>query len=153
MSRIVVLGGGESGVGSAVLAKVKGFDVFLSDMGKLSEKYSAGINLSFAEYSSRFLDAATNNARLSSELELSVERQGVGRKAEFFSSGQQSVMDVCLRLSLIDAMFEKEKPFLLLDDPFHTLDEKNLNSALSLLKQVSDKLQIIYFTCHKSRAI
>lgn len=41
MSRIVVLGGGESGVGSAVLAKVKGFDVFLSDMGKLSEKYSS----------------------------------------------------------------------------------------------------------------
>ena len=41
MSRIVVLGGGESGVGSAVLAKVKGFEVFLSDMGKLSEKYSS----------------------------------------------------------------------------------------------------------------
>ena len=41
MSRIVVLGGGESGVGSAVLAKVKGFDVFLSDMGKISEKYAA----------------------------------------------------------------------------------------------------------------
>lgn len=39
MSRVVVLGGGESGVGSAVLAKVKGFDVFLSDMGKLSDKY------------------------------------------------------------------------------------------------------------------
>ena len=41
MSRVVVLGGGESGVGSAVLAKVKGFDVFLSDMGKISEKYTA----------------------------------------------------------------------------------------------------------------
>ena len=41
MSRIVVLGGGESGVGSAVLAKVKGFDVFLSDMGQISEKYTA----------------------------------------------------------------------------------------------------------------
>ena len=41
MSRIVVLGGGESGVGSAVLAKVKGFDVFLSDMGKISEKYAS----------------------------------------------------------------------------------------------------------------
>ena len=39
MSRVVVLGGGESGIGSAVLAKVKGFDVFLSDMGKISEKY------------------------------------------------------------------------------------------------------------------
>ena len=39
-SRIVVLGGGESGVGSAVLAKVKGFDVFLSDKGKIEEKYA-----------------------------------------------------------------------------------------------------------------
>ena len=40
MSRIVVLGGGESGVGSAVLAKVKGHDVFLSDMGKITEEYA-----------------------------------------------------------------------------------------------------------------
>ena len=39
MSKVVVLGGGESGVGSAVLAKTKGFDVFLSDMGQISEKY------------------------------------------------------------------------------------------------------------------
>ena len=44
MSRVVVLGGGESGVGSAVLAKVKGFDVFLSDMGNISEKYTAMLN-------------------------------------------------------------------------------------------------------------
>ena len=40
MSRIVVLGGGESGVGAAVLAKVKGFDVFLSDKGEISKEYA-----------------------------------------------------------------------------------------------------------------
>lgn len=39
MKRIVVLGGGESGAGAAVLAKVKGFDVFLSDMSPLKDKY------------------------------------------------------------------------------------------------------------------
>lgn len=39
MQRIVVLGGGESGAGSAVLAKVKGFDVFLSDNGMLKEEF------------------------------------------------------------------------------------------------------------------
>ena len=39
MSRIVVLGGAESGVGAAVLAKVKGFDVFLSDNGKIKDEY------------------------------------------------------------------------------------------------------------------
>ncbi|MGL4292250.1 MAG: Mur ligase family protein, partial [Bacteroidales bacterium] len=37
--RIVVLGGGESGSGAAVLAKVKGFDVFLSDRSPIQEKY------------------------------------------------------------------------------------------------------------------
>ena len=41
MKRIVVLGGGESGIGAAVLAKVKGFDVFLSDKGKIADKYVA----------------------------------------------------------------------------------------------------------------
>jgi len=32
-NRLVILGGGESGVGAAVLAKKQGFDVFLSDSG------------------------------------------------------------------------------------------------------------------------
>ncbi|WP_428654069.1 UDP-N-acetylmuramoyl-L-alanine--D-glutamate ligase [Runella sp.] len=37
--KVVVLGGGESGVGAALLAQAKGFDVFLSDKGALSEDY------------------------------------------------------------------------------------------------------------------
>ena len=41
MQRVVVLGGGESGIGSAVLAKVKGFDVFLSDSGKIKDEAKA----------------------------------------------------------------------------------------------------------------
>ena len=40
MKKIVVLGGGISGYGSAVLAKKKGFDTFLSDAGKVAEKYA-----------------------------------------------------------------------------------------------------------------
>ena len=39
MKRIVVLGGGESGVGAAVLAKVKHFDVFLSDNQKITDEH------------------------------------------------------------------------------------------------------------------
>jgi UDP-N-acetylmuramoylalanine--D-glutamate ligase len=37
--RIVILGAGESGTGSAVLAKKQGFDVFVSDMGRIKPKY------------------------------------------------------------------------------------------------------------------
>ena len=39
MKRLVILGGGESGVGTAILGKKKGFDVFVSDKGKISKKY------------------------------------------------------------------------------------------------------------------
>ena len=39
MERLVVLGGGESGVGTAILGKQKGFDVFVSDARNIAQKY------------------------------------------------------------------------------------------------------------------
>ncbi|PCJ97368.1 MAG: UDP-N-acetylmuramoyl-L-alanine--D-glutamate ligase [Flavobacteriaceae bacterium] len=39
MARLVVLGGGESGVGTAILGQKKGYEVFVSDKGKIKEKY------------------------------------------------------------------------------------------------------------------
>ena len=39
MNKVIILGGGESGVGSAILAQAKGFDVFLSDKGLLQDCY------------------------------------------------------------------------------------------------------------------
>ncbi len=41
MNRIVILGGGESGAGAAILAKKQGFDVFLSDLSEIKPKYKA----------------------------------------------------------------------------------------------------------------
>ena len=39
MKRLAILGGGESGVGAAILGKQKGFEVFVSDKGEISKKY------------------------------------------------------------------------------------------------------------------
>ncbi|MDQ2658711.1 MAG: Mur ligase family protein, partial [Bacteroidota bacterium] len=39
--KIVILGAGESGTGAALLAKAKGYDVFVSDSGTLKDKYKA----------------------------------------------------------------------------------------------------------------
>ena len=39
MGRLVILGGGESGVGTAILGKKEGFEVFVSDKGEIKEKY------------------------------------------------------------------------------------------------------------------
>jgi UDP-N-acetylmuramoylalanine--D-glutamate ligase len=42
--RLVVLGGGESGVGTAILGLKKGYDVFVSDFGKIKQKYKDVLN-------------------------------------------------------------------------------------------------------------
>jgi UDP-N-acetylmuramoylalanine--D-glutamate ligase len=50
--RIVILGSGESGTGAAVLAQMKGFDVFVSDSGKIKDNYKEILNnhhISFEE--------------------------------------------------------------------------------------------------------
>lgn len=50
--RLVILGGGESGVGAAILGKDKGMDVFLSDMGSLKAEYRSRLieeNIEFEE--------------------------------------------------------------------------------------------------------
>lgn len=43
-NRIVILGGGESGVGTAILAKKSGFEVFVSDAGVIKENYKTELN-------------------------------------------------------------------------------------------------------------
>ena len=64
MKKIAVLGGGESGVGAAVLAKVKGFEVFLSDMGMLKDEARSTLSKYDVEFeegghtASRILDAS-----------------------------------------------------------------------------------------------
>ena len=44
MKRIVILGGGESGAGAAVLAKKQGFEVFLSDLSEIKPQYKNLLN-------------------------------------------------------------------------------------------------------------
>lgn len=119
----------------------------------LTSKYASKVTEGFEKYSKLFFNEGENNIRLDQNLEISVIKEGIARYPQSFSQGQQSVMDVCLKFALVNAMFEKEKPFVILDDPFVNLDEKNLDSALRLIKAVANEMQIIYLTCHDSRML
>jgi UDP-N-acetylmuramoylalanine--D-glutamate ligase len=50
MKRLVILGGGESGVGTAILGKKKGYDVFVSDFGKIKDSYKEVLNSNEIEW-------------------------------------------------------------------------------------------------------
>ena len=65
MKKIAILGGGESGVGAAILAKDKGYEVFLSDCGTVAPRYAAMLDAENIEWEhgthtlDRILDADT----------------------------------------------------------------------------------------------
>lgn len=84
-------------------------------------------------------------------LNVQINEQGSNKQIDFFSTGYKDLMYICMRLSLIDSLFEEEKPFIILDDPFVNLDEYRINNAIDLLNKISKDYQVIYFTCHESR--
>jgi UDP-N-acetylmuramoylalanine--D-glutamate ligase len=75
--RVVILGGGESGTGAALLAKVKGYDVFVSDQGPLKDKYRADLtneNIAFEE--------GSHTAEKVLNANLVIKSPGIPEKAE-----------------------------------------------------------------------
>ncbi len=75
-NRIAILGGGESGVGAAILAQKKGFSVFLSDLGKIKEKYKTVLS----EYKIDFEEEKHSTERILTA-ELVVKSPGIPDKA------------------------------------------------------------------------
>ena len=92
-------------------------------------------------------DAYSINARM----ELSVMELGNGRDIKLLSSGYRSLIGICMRMALVDAMYTEEKPFVVFDDPFVYLDEEKRRGGMDFLKNLSGEYQIIYFTCNKDR--
>ena len=92
-------------------------------------------------------DAYSINARM----EISVKELGNDRDIKLLSSGYRSLIGICMRMALVDAMYTEEKPFIVFDDPFVYLDEEKLAGAMDFLKLLSREYQIIYFTCSKDR--
>ena len=87
------------------------------------------------------------------DLAMQIEENGTSHELEYFSRGYQDLLQFTMRLALVNVLFEKEKPFLILDDPFTHFDENKVNFVSGVLKTVSQQYQVIYFTCHESREL
>ena len=81
-----------------------------------------------------------------------VEEYGEGYEIGYLSKGYQDLVNICLRLSLVESIFKKEKPILILDDPFVNLDKTKLLKAKKMLEEISKEYQVLYLVCHESRA-
>jgi len=116
----------------------------------LSTKYLRDMEKHFSEYLAA-LDNKADGYSFDIDLALSTEREGERRSVEALSRGEQDLAAFCARLSLVDAIFSKETPFLVLDDPFVNLDDKHYARAFSLLERLAERFQIFYTTCSRAR--
>lgn len=118
----------------------------------LAEAYMTPMNKCFKKYL-LLIDNNNETVKLDSNLS-SVIRSGAKTIAgEYYSSGYKDLVTICTKLALFDVIFKKEKPFIIFDDPFVNLDDKKIEKGTQLIKSLAQKHQIIYFTCHDSRAV
>lgn len=126
---------------------------------QFSSRYMRGLQKGFGEYVEllggtdleRSMEGRFGGVETDINLQVQVSAYGKGKELGYFSTGVRDLIALCMRFALVDALFEEEEPFLILDDPFVNFDEEKLGRALEFLKKTSKKYQILYLVCHSSR--
>ena len=119
----------------------------------LRSKHRELMQTGLKKYASLIADELGDSLSIDSDFSVTAMIHGESREYAHFSRGQRDIFDICTRFALCDALFEHERPFLVLDDPFTNLDDQNLRHALQLLEKLAQDRQILYFVCHSSRAL
>lgn len=83
------------------------------------------------------------------DFNVSLAENGQLKSVAEFSRGIREITFLCFRIALAELLYNGEIPFIIIDDAFVNYDEENFIRATQLLKDLSKKAQIIYFTCHE----
>ena len=118
---------------------------------ELAGSFLGPVQKRFGAYLEQLLGDGAGRAFVNTDLEVQLERYGAARELGYFSAGSADLVRLCMRLALVDTLFEAEKPVLILDDPFVNLDDENTRRALSLLMELGRTHQILYLVCNSSR--
>jgi uncharacterized protein YhaN len=81
------------------------------------------------------------------------EESGILREMGYYSEGMKELVGLCTRFAFADAVFQKETPTLILDDPFVNLDDQKTEKAKRLVRELAKKYQIVYLTCKSERKL
>ena len=117
----------------------------------LANSYVGRGERGFENYANTLMGNQLGDVMVDKDLHLYIDEKCAAREVGSFSAGTIDCIMLCMRLSLVDALFGDEKPFLILDDPFVNLDDEKLARGKELLIALEKEYQAIYFTCHESR--
>jgi len=119
----------------------------------LTSRYLSGTKAAFDKYVSLIGLESGEDFTMDTSFTVMKNERGTLRQTEAYSRGTRELYALSARLALVDSLYEKEMPFIILDDPFAYFDDDKLTRALSAIKAAAKEKQIIYLTCADSRKI
>ncbi len=139
---------------TAKLAVIQKTKAFLSDASdSLTAKYLSKTKAAFDKFIEKTSLEVGEDFSMNTSFEIMKNEKGALKECDAFSRGTRDLYALVARFSLIESLYENEKPFIILDDPFAYLDDTKLAKAKEVLSQLAKDKQIIYLTCTNSRAI
>lgn len=129
----------------------KTLDLLSQARDGLTGRYRDPLADGFKKYAGIMLGEDIGEFMMDNELSVHLSRFGKAMDKGFFSTGYRDLIDIATRFALVDALYDAEKPAVILDDPFVNLDQARLENALKLLEKLAEDRQMIYLTCHPSR--
>lgn len=117
----------------------------------LAVQYLGHIEGYFNVYLHVWLGTDALTGKIDTDFHVTLHEGDIGHLAEGYSTGYCDVIDMCMRMALIRTLFDKEKPFVIMDDPFVNLDASRLANALGFIRTFAEDYQLIYFACHSVR--
>ena len=137
------------------LEKLKQLDKAIEHLTHAYESISAGhintFKASFDFYAKQIMNIPSSDIHFDKEINPYIEIFGIQREFPYFSSAEQTMIALCIRLAFIDILYPNESIFLIMDDPFCGFDENNLSKVMKFLDRYTEKHQLLYLTCHGSR--
>ncbi len=116
----------------------------------LSGHYMDKLKSNFAEYLNK-AGIQNSGAVLDSSFNISLESYGNMHPVMSESSGIRDIIYLCARFALIDALFENDRPCVVIDDVMNNMDEDKFEKAIKMTEDFARKNQVIYLTCNASR--
>ena len=118
---------------------------------ELKDRHMGPVTARFETYRKDLENAVGAGITLRRDFTVEFEKSGALRKQEHLSTGQLACVALCVKLALAEGIMGGDRCFMVLDDPFMSLSNANLEAVKKLLRRIGETKQIIYLTCSSER--
>ncbi len=137
----------------ALSQKWNAYMLAIDALGAASGKMREGISPKIAENASKLFSVVSEgkypSLGLDTDFIMSFSDGDEMRNAEALSAGTGDLAYLCLRIALVELLYQKSVPPFLFDESFVRIDDARIKKALSLISRYADMgYQSLIFTCH-----